>query len=123
MIPSIEEILAGLLSGRYTKEQATGWLHTHMDLARDAGDASILRDEFAGKALQGWYSNPVVFERYGFDTPRDAKEAYLVADAMMAARAAPPAPCAHKWKTTQQGQTYADVRCETCGKTERQSWD
>jgi hypothetical protein len=31
--------------------------------------------------------------------------------------------CVHKWQTTQQGQTYADVRCETCGKTERQSWD
>lgn len=31
--------------------------------------------------------------------------------------------CVHKWTTTQQGQTYADVRCEACGKTERQSWD
>lgn len=31
--------------------------------------------------------------------------------------------CPHKWQSVQVGQTYADVRCETCGKTERQSWD
>lgn len=31
--------------------------------------------------------------------------------------------CPHKWITTQQGQTYAHLRCEKCGKTERQSWD
>lgn len=31
--------------------------------------------------------------------------------------------CAHRWKTTQYGQTYADLECQVCGKTERQSWD
>ncbi len=33
MIPGIEEIIAGLLAGTYTKEQAQSWLNTHMELA------------------------------------------------------------------------------------------
>jgi hypothetical protein len=31
--------------------------------------------------------------------------------------------CAHKWKVTQQGQTYMDSRCSKCGATKRDSWD
>jgi hypothetical protein len=31
MIPTIEEIVAGLLDGRYGREQAIGWLHSHAE--------------------------------------------------------------------------------------------
>lgn len=33
MIPGIAEIIAGLLSGQYTAEQANAWIQTHMELA------------------------------------------------------------------------------------------
>lgn len=35
MIPSVEEIVAGLLAGQFTQEQATKWLNTHMELAAE----------------------------------------------------------------------------------------
>jgi len=34
-----------------------------------------------------------------------------------------PAECKHKWKITQQGHTYADMRCELCGEHQRSTWD
>lgn len=33
MIPEITEIIAGLISGQYTAEQANAWIHTHMEMA------------------------------------------------------------------------------------------
>lgn len=40
MIPSIEEIIAGLLSGAYTREQASAWLETHMQLRAETAPMS-----------------------------------------------------------------------------------
>jgi len=40
MIPSIEEIIAGLLSGAYTREQAGAWLETHMQLRAETASLS-----------------------------------------------------------------------------------
>lgn len=50
MIPTIEEIIAGLLSGDFTKEQALAWLDQHIELAVDRFDC---RSMFAAAALQG----------------------------------------------------------------------
>jgi len=35
MIPAIEEIIAGLLSGAYTREQASAWIEEHMKLREE----------------------------------------------------------------------------------------
>lgn len=40
MIPSIHEIIAGLLSGAYTREQAGAWLETHMQLRAETAPMS-----------------------------------------------------------------------------------
>ena len=40
MIPSIDEIIAGLLSGQYTREQASAWLETHMQLSAETAPMS-----------------------------------------------------------------------------------
>jgi len=83
MIPGIEEILAGLLSGQYTQEQAIGWLYTHVDLARDAFEEAALRDDFAKAAMQGAYSDST---RPQMTHSECARNAYVMADAMMEAR-------------------------------------
>ena len=31
--------------------------------------------------------------------------------------------CEHKWKVTQEGVTYCDLRCTKCGETKRETWD
>ena len=48
MIPQIEDIVAGLLDGRYTAAQAIMWLGQHAE----AGEMPM-RDYFAGQALAG----------------------------------------------------------------------
>lgn len=40
MIPSIEEIIAGLLAGQFTKEQAQHWIALHMELDAEPDDGS-----------------------------------------------------------------------------------
>ena len=40
MIPSIHEIITGLLSGAYTREQAGAWLETHMQLRAETASLS-----------------------------------------------------------------------------------
>lgn len=40
MIPSIEEIIAGLLAGQFTKEQAQHWIARHMELDGEADDGA-----------------------------------------------------------------------------------
>ena len=40
MIPSIEEIIAGLLSGNFTREQASAWIDQHMQLNAASDPAS-----------------------------------------------------------------------------------
>lgn len=40
MIPSIEEIIMGLLSGNYTGKQANAWITQHMQLAAATDDAA-----------------------------------------------------------------------------------
>ncbi len=37
MIPSIEEIVAGLLNGSIPKERAIAWLEKHLELAYESG--------------------------------------------------------------------------------------
>ena len=50
MIPTIEDIVADLLAGTMTKEQAVHWLYQHMENAD-------LRDQFAAQAVQGLLAN------------------------------------------------------------------
>ena len=77
MIPTIETIIEGLLSGEYTKQQAVGWLHQH---AEDAG--RCLRDEFAMAALQG-----IIALSDGVGTRQEtAKYCYGYADSMIEQR-------------------------------------
>lgn len=52
MIPTIEDIVEGLLAGTITKQQAIEWLHQHAE-----GAYVTLRDEFAAAALTGILSD------------------------------------------------------------------
>jgi hypothetical protein len=87
MIPTIEDIIAGLIAGRYNAEQAEAWISRHVEIATDE---IALRDHFAGAAL------PAVITACASDTrkPGEAQEEYFarrcwhVADAMLAARSA-----------------------------------
>ena len=46
MIPTIEDILDGVLDGTYTRDQALRWLEKHDELAD-------MRSQFAALAMQG----------------------------------------------------------------------
>ncbi len=81
MIPTIEEIVLGLLQGTYTGTQAESWLRAHMDLAEEMARGD-LRDEFAGQAMQGLLASNVRAKEMEF-----AEQAYEMADAMLKARA------------------------------------
>lgn len=76
MIPSIEEILAGLLAGNYTLEQSAAWIYRHQEMAAEAGDAKAVRLQIAAMAMQGLLS------KQGACHPKDAFE---MADAMLEA--------------------------------------
>ena len=82
MIPGIDEIVAMLLGGQCTREQAIGWLNRHMELATETEG---LRDHFAGLAMQA-AADPKV--AYGFTFDQRAEWAYQQADAMLTARSA-----------------------------------
>lgn len=83
MIPDIETILEDLAAGRISTAQATAWLYQHAE-----GAASDLRDHFAGLAMQAMVT--AEFEGYdaGTAATRWSTQAYVVADAMLAARSA-----------------------------------
>lgn len=102
MIPGIEEILHGLLAGKYTEEQCVAWINAHIELAADRDG---LRDHFAAQAMQarltaGWSSpqpTNAAYRTWRADQPAGADEsynvyiaaeAYAAAEAMLAARAA-----------------------------------
>lgn len=76
MIPSIEEILAGLLACRYTLEQSTDWIYRHQEMAAVTEDAKTVRLQLAAMAMQGLLS------KNGMCHPKDAFE---MADAMLEA--------------------------------------
>ena len=86
MIPTIETIIEGLLSGKYTEQQAVGWLYQHVTAAAvDAG--RCLRDEFAAAALQGIMVWTDTICREGEDRRvANARIAYEYADAMISQR-------------------------------------
>lgn len=44
MIPSIEQIVEGLLNGSYTREQALSWLEEHINIATDSGYEQALQE-------------------------------------------------------------------------------
>lgn len=50
MIPTIEEIIAGVAAGEFTQAQALAWLDTHIALAVEASDHRAM---YAAAALQG----------------------------------------------------------------------
>ena len=81
MIPSIDAIVAGLVAGKYTPQQATEWLNKHVELA--LGDD--LRDHFAGQWLMGYVASPIAAD---MPYSHAAKAAYEMADAMLKARTA-----------------------------------
>lgn len=79
MIPTIEEIVDGLIAGNIGRNQAIGWLNQH---AADAG--RDLRDDFAAQALIGLCANSIPGNHH---SPKvRAREAYEQADAMLAAK-------------------------------------
>lgn len=80
MIPGIEEILHGLLAGKYTEEQCIAWLNTHMELAADRDG---LRDHFAAHA-------PPRHPSWRSDSLQDSIDwRWWYADKMLKARATP----------------------------------
>jgi len=84
MIPSIETIAEDLAAGRISTAQATAWLYRHAE-----GEASELRDHFAGLALQGQIAG---IDGLEFGNKKAMLEiaaaCYEMADAMLAARSA-----------------------------------
>lgn len=51
MIPTIEDIVAGLIAGTYTQEQAMFWIHQHVSHGYDLS-------QYAAMAMQGLLVNP-----------------------------------------------------------------
>lgn len=45
MIPTVEDIVDGLLAGKYNKEQAMKWLEQHINSAIDEGAEHALLSE------------------------------------------------------------------------------
>lgn len=94
MIPDINQIIDGLLSGQYSRAQALAWLDQHMKLASESDD---LRDHFAGLAMGGLLGlrtgeqlRSLFGDKESDPNPADllAVHAYAIADAMLKARAA-----------------------------------
>ncbi len=82
MIPQIEDIVLALLAGKMSKSEALSYLDSHIEMAREEGDAQALRDHFAGLAMQ-----TLVGMQNGCGSAECASEAaYLQADAMLKAR-------------------------------------
>lgn len=87
MIPTIENIIEGLMDGSYTKEQAIAWLEVHA-----SGPIGDLRDDFASKAMQSLIGNPTITSGLREPVPLNAfdetaRGAYLFANAMLKERA------------------------------------
>lgn len=82
MIPTIERIVEELLAGTLDKRLAIDWLNQHAEQAmRD------LRDDFAMAALSGIAANSIPGSHH---IPKNkAREAYELADLMMAERHQP----------------------------------
>lgn len=78
MIPSIEDILTGMESGTYSREQALGWLHQHATPALD-------RPLFAAMAMQGMLAGSPGTRTTDPDNVHKhiAKAAVMLADALI----------------------------------------
>lgn len=81
MIPTLDEIIAGLLAGNFTKEQAQAWIDEHIALAVQANDHRAM---FAAAALEGRLAAGVRPP----SKPSLAVECFEYADAMVAAAGA-----------------------------------
>lgn len=80
MIPTIETIVNDVVAGKITQTQAIAWLNKH------AEDANLeLRDQFAASVIGHLVCSEM---RQDNTTDQDARYAFKVADAMMAARSA-----------------------------------
>lgn len=78
MIPTIEDIVAGLLAGSIPKETAIAWLNAHAGMGTSVGDEE--RRMFAAMAMQGICT--VVCGPS--DGPAIATRAVAIADALIA---------------------------------------
>ena len=76
MIPTIEDILNGLLDGTYLLDKAVRMVEQHIETAG-------LRDHFAGLAMQGMLACPIQPQS---GPQMYARDAYTIADAMLEAR-------------------------------------
>lgn len=81
MIPSIDDIIAGLVSGDCTPEQAKGWIAQHIT---DAVAEGRTRDLFAAAALEGQLATGIRIHA----PAAVAQQCWAYADAMLAAGAA-----------------------------------
>lgn len=86
MIPSIEDIVEGLLLKLYTAEQAKAWLRSHIQVSEDAADAKDMRDSFAAAALTAM-TRMVNDNTIPADTI--AAQAFHIADEMLKERERP----------------------------------
>lgn len=94
MIPTIENIVAGLLSGEYAKEQAIAWLRQHAEInERELRDYFAARFAHAEMVTAGALPAPArdlahAATKAGRTIEQQvAVNAYLLADAMLAERA------------------------------------
>lgn len=83
MIPTIEEIIKGLLNKKISYEQAEMWINQHINNAVERANIEDLRDMFAAHIMGGFASKD------GFSlaaATQNSEVAYIVADRMIEAR-------------------------------------
>lgn len=81
MIPTIEDIVRGLIEGHFTEAQAIAWLHQH---AAPAIDATLDdRRMFAAMAMQGLCLNTNAYHERGPHNEAIATRAVALADALL----------------------------------------
>jgi hypothetical protein len=86
MIPTIPDLLMGLLRGDYTAAQCEAWINRHIELG---ADDEGLRDHFAALALPACITACVNDTGRHEDYPTHvAFKAYEIADAMLRVRSA-----------------------------------
>jgi hypothetical protein len=90
MIPDVKAILEMLEADQCSKGQALAWLEEHMRMERETYMLD-LRDDFAGKALQGMMTQWAVADNELPEYRDCAKAAYAIADRMIEVRGSTPA--------------------------------
>lgn len=83
MTPTIDEIITGLLNSTYTSDQAKTLIDQHIT---EQVDLEKLKDSIACQAMQALITKFGVLKT-DWQNPQLAKDAYLIAEAMLAEKA------------------------------------